>query len=35
MRTVIFDLDRTLAETSGDMVAAANVCLRDFGPGAI
>ncbi|HKL68688.1 HAD-IA family hydrolase [Salibaculum sp.] len=35
MRTVIFDLDGTLAETSGDMVAAANVCLRDFGPGAL
>jgi phosphoglycolate phosphatase len=34
MRTVIFDLDGTLADTSGDMVAAANVCLRAFGPGA-
>lgn len=32
-RTVIFDLDGTLADTSGDMVAAANACFRDLGLG--
>lgn len=33
MRSVIFDLDGTLADTSGDLVAAANACFRDMGLG--
>ena len=33
MRTVVFDLDGTLADTSGDLVAAANACFRDLGLG--
>ncbi|MFT4012773.1 MAG: HAD-IA family hydrolase [Paracoccus sp. (in: a-proteobacteria)] len=31
--TVVFDLDGTLADTSGDLIAAANSCFRDRGLG--
>lgn len=33
MKAVIFDLDGTLADTSGDLLAAANVCFREMGHG--
>jgi phosphoglycolate phosphatase len=35
MKTVIFDLDGTLADTSGDLIAAANHCFRAMGEGDI
>lgn len=31
MKSVIFDLDGTLADTSGDLIAAANSCFRSLG----
>jgi phosphoglycolate phosphatase len=35
MKTVVFDLDGTLADTSGDLIAAANACFRDMDGGAL
>lgn len=31
MQTIVFDLDGTLADTSGDLLAAANACFRALG----
>lgn len=34
MKSVVFDLDGTLADTSADLIASANACFVDLGVGA-
>ncbi|MEL7107177.1 MAG: HAD-IA family hydrolase [Pseudomonadota bacterium] len=34
-KTIVFDLDGTLADTSADLIAAANWCFEDLGLGAV
>ena len=33
MKNIVFDLDGTLADTSGDLIAAANFCFENMGYG--
>ena len=35
MKNIVFDLDGTLADTSGDLISAANNCFIDLGHGAL
>jgi phosphoglycolate phosphatase len=35
MKNIVFDLDGTLADTSGDLIGAANSCFIDLGHGAL
>ena len=35
MKNIVFDLDGTLADTSGDLIAAANFCFENMGYGAL
>ncbi len=35
MQDIVFDLDGTLADTSGDLIAAANACFEHLGHGAL
>ena len=35
MKNIVFDLDGTLADTSGDLIAAANFCFKKMGYGTL